>query len=284
MARGGWTRCLRRPKAVSAATRSDVTRASITANINMANLKGPVVYLLMHRDLHRLRDPAVKIGMSKNIAQRLVDYPKKSVSVVTMAVHDGRVAENALISAFDNAFMRRLELGSEYFQPPGNYSEACAAAVKLFNRVAERFVRFGPPVADDTDDEEEFRMDRLSQARPPTEASRGESAHQAQVPAQAHQARAPQPPQLQPSAPGATIECARCGYLTNRLNNYRHHISRKRMCDPLLSDVTPDLINCRRRARESTHTGDASATATITVTDGGVGDAPDPTLNSLLPT
>lgn len=42
--------------------------------------------------------------------------------------------------------------------------------------------------------------------------------------------------------------CPRCGYTTDLLGNYKHHIARKKMCSPVVSTVVPSLDNVTKES------------------------------------
>lgn len=84
-------------------------------------MDGPSTYLLIEREFIKTREPVVKPGRTCNLRARMAQYPKGSRCIATTCVSDCVQAEHAVLTAFKALFKRRLDIGAEYFQPPGDF-------------------------------------------------------------------------------------------------------------------------------------------------------------------
>lgn len=82
----------------------------------MSKVKG-YIYLLQEREFISLRTPVYKIGRTGHHPnQRLSKYPKDSELHVVVGVDDHLLAESRLLKKFRGMFIRREDIGAEYFE------------------------------------------------------------------------------------------------------------------------------------------------------------------------
>lgn len=83
--------------------------------------KEGIVYILKTRESIRMNEDVYKIGRTKNMKNRLSQYPKGSEFIAIMKVNDQRMCERVLLYAFKDKFKQRQDMGNEYFE--GNLDE-----------------------------------------------------------------------------------------------------------------------------------------------------------------
>jgi len=75
------------------------------------------VYLIREREFIRLDEHIYKLGKTTQLPNsRLQGYPKSSQVVLFIDVFDCHKTEKKLISAFDNLFTHRKDIGREYYE------------------------------------------------------------------------------------------------------------------------------------------------------------------------
>lgn len=94
-------------------------------------MDGPFIYLLVEREWLARGVPVVKVGRSVQVGTRVRAYPNGSVVYAAHAVRDDKAAETDVLQAFRAAFPARTDVGSEYFQPDGEFKDACVKACRL---------------------------------------------------------------------------------------------------------------------------------------------------------
>lgn len=78
------------------------------------------VYLLQEREFIKTKENIYKVGMTqKENFERFNQYPKGSVLLFQTICNDCKKIENQVIKQFKEKFIRRDDIGSEYFE--GNY-------------------------------------------------------------------------------------------------------------------------------------------------------------------
>ncbi len=92
------------------------------------------VYWIKEREFVRLQEDVWKIGRTTNWAQRYAQYPKGSVIMAMIAVHDCKVAEDELIKGFRRRLIARPDIGREYFQGESH------VVGMLFCNIASQFI------------------------------------------------------------------------------------------------------------------------------------------------
>ena len=78
-------------------------------------MEGEGIYLLREREFVRLNEDVYKIGRSKNIKNRMNNYPKGSSIELMMGCQDSVAVEKALLDIFRKKFIPKTEYGAEYF-------------------------------------------------------------------------------------------------------------------------------------------------------------------------
>ena len=78
--------------------------------------KEGIIYLLKTRESIRMNEDIYKIGRTKNMKNRLSQYPKGSEFITTMKVNDQRMCERVLLYTFKDKFKQREDMGNEYFE------------------------------------------------------------------------------------------------------------------------------------------------------------------------
>lgn len=73
------------------------------------------IYLIREREFCRLNEETYKIGKSKNIDNRIRQYPKNSELLLIEKVKNCDKIETLLINLFKINFQQRKEYGNEYF-------------------------------------------------------------------------------------------------------------------------------------------------------------------------
>lgn len=105
----------------------------------MALHSGHYVYMIVEREYLSVVPEVIKVGFSTNFTARARAYPKSSLVLATFRVSSGRDAERAIITAMRARYVRRKDIGAEYFQ----VDDLCAA-MNLFAVTATRFACSSP--------------------------------------------------------------------------------------------------------------------------------------------
>lgn len=74
------------------------------------------IYILREREFITTGQNVYKIGMTKNVAQRMSKYPKDSELIYNHKIDNVQCVERYLINKFTEDFIPRKDIGSEYFQ------------------------------------------------------------------------------------------------------------------------------------------------------------------------
>jgi uncharacterized C2H2 Zn-finger protein len=74
------------------------------------------IYLLQEREFIKTNEPIYKIGKSIEVTSRLKNYPKGSNIIAVFPVSNVQKTESYLIGKFCKSFIRRLDIGHEYFE------------------------------------------------------------------------------------------------------------------------------------------------------------------------
>ena len=82
---------------------------------------GGCLYIIQTRESIRLEENVYKIGKTCDIQKRLNSYPKGSSLYKMIKVSDRHLAEKLVLREFRQKFIKREEMGNEYFQ--GNLQE-----------------------------------------------------------------------------------------------------------------------------------------------------------------
>ena len=90
--------------------------ADFNAKKEEESSKEGVIYLLKTRESIRMNEDVYKIGRTKNMKNRLQQYPKGSEFITTMKVNDQRMCERVLLYMFKDKFKQREDMGNEYFE------------------------------------------------------------------------------------------------------------------------------------------------------------------------
>ena len=90
--------------------------AYLDAKKEKESSKEGVIYLLKTRESIRMNEDVYKIGRTKNMKNRLQQYPKGSEFITTMKVNDQRMCERVLLYTFKDKFKQREDMGNEYFE------------------------------------------------------------------------------------------------------------------------------------------------------------------------
>jgi len=75
------------------------------------------IYIIQEREFIKTKEPIYKIGRTKHgYIKRLKNYPKNSVVLCILKVPDSLSYERALIKEFDKKFIKRTDIGNEYYE------------------------------------------------------------------------------------------------------------------------------------------------------------------------
>ena len=84
----------------------------------MAKFVGAYLYIIKEREFINARSPVFKVGYSDALTVRIQAYPKGSIVLTEVRVHNGRSTESKLLAALRSRFINRRDIGSEYFEGP----------------------------------------------------------------------------------------------------------------------------------------------------------------------
>lgn len=101
-------------RSVYPTSRTPKYHRSITCNIN--DKKDGHIYVVKEREFIKTRENIYKIGRSKNIVRRMPSYPKNSLIYTIMYAKNVVETEKELIKYFDDIFIKRTDIGSEYYE------------------------------------------------------------------------------------------------------------------------------------------------------------------------
>lgn len=74
------------------------------------------IYVVKEREFLKTNENIYKIGRSKNIVNRMPSYPKSSRIYTILYVKDVVEVEKYIIDRFDGLFIKRTDIGSEYYE------------------------------------------------------------------------------------------------------------------------------------------------------------------------
>lgn len=77
--------------------------------------KNEYVYLLREREFIKTNESIYKIGKTRNIYERMSNYPKNSDVIITMKVKNCDMMEKEIMKAFDDNFKQEKKIGREYY-------------------------------------------------------------------------------------------------------------------------------------------------------------------------
>jgi len=84
--------------------------------LNIKSLSG-YIYVIKEREFVKTNENIYKSGKTKRtINERLCQYPKNSILLFTMFVHNCHETEQKIIKELKNKFIQRKDIGTEYFQ------------------------------------------------------------------------------------------------------------------------------------------------------------------------
>ena len=91
-------------------------------------------YITIEREFIKTNENIHKIGKIKqDHTKKMYSYPKDSILKIISEVCDADKCERDIIKEFDIHFLKRLDLGVEYYQ--GNDKKMC----KLFTKITEKY-------------------------------------------------------------------------------------------------------------------------------------------------
>ena len=74
------------------------------------------IYLIHTREFVNSKEPIYKIGRSKNLNTRILQYPKGSNVLCSIKCANSNLCEKELIKLFTKLFIIRKDYGNEYFE------------------------------------------------------------------------------------------------------------------------------------------------------------------------
>lgn len=74
------------------------------------------IYIIHEREFIRLNEDVYKIGRTKNLKQRVRDYPKGSNLIFCYQVNDIIETEKKILDRLRSCFINRRDIGLEYFE------------------------------------------------------------------------------------------------------------------------------------------------------------------------
>lgn len=90
---------------------------SPTRNVTRNITKPGHLYLIKEREFIKTNEPIFKIGKTTNIKNRMPSYPKNSLLYMTYYCHwDIDKVEKEIITTFDSLFVKRTDIGNEYYE------------------------------------------------------------------------------------------------------------------------------------------------------------------------
>ena len=108
------------------------------------------LYIVQLREHVNLAEGVYKVGRTRDVIQRMADYPANSALMACAQVSDMFDGERQLLAALRGAHVQRSDIGSEYFEAPlGNVMAALNAVVAAsLPRAPRRWPRRARPVAE----------------------------------------------------------------------------------------------------------------------------------------
>jgi len=88
----------------------------ITSNSTVDNKVNGIIYLLLEREFIKTGENVYKVGKTSNINKRMSKYPKGSFLYFSVVSDDIDRDEKEILSVFENEFIQRRDIGSEYFE------------------------------------------------------------------------------------------------------------------------------------------------------------------------
>lgn len=99
------------------AVNDDTTNGDIkTDDVSVQPKPNQHVYLIQEREFVKTDEPVYKLGRSFKIKNRCGEYPKDSMIITILRVNDCVRAEKYLLSRFEQLFVKRTDIGCEYFE------------------------------------------------------------------------------------------------------------------------------------------------------------------------
>jgi hypothetical protein len=83
---------------------------------NLNAKKDGHIYVVKEREFIKTNENIYKIGRSKNIVRRMPSYPKDSLIYLILYSPNVVESEKALIMHFDKLFIKRTDIGYEYYE------------------------------------------------------------------------------------------------------------------------------------------------------------------------
>lgn len=90
------------------------------------------IYLLQEREFIKSNSPIYKIGKTKNHKCRMSKYPKGSYLIILMPCDNSDEKEKELLNIFNEKFIQRKDIGTEYFQ--GNIKDMISKVIYYCNK------------------------------------------------------------------------------------------------------------------------------------------------------
>lgn len=92
------------------------------------------IYIIQEREFIKTKEPIYKIGRTKHgYIKRLKNYPKNSVVLCILKVPDSLSYERSLIKEFDKKFIKRTDIGNEYYE--GDPAKLIKAFCKITSKL-----------------------------------------------------------------------------------------------------------------------------------------------------
>ena len=89
------------------------------------------LYLLIEREFLKTNEPIYKVGKTINMKNRMMQYPKDSCVLFSIATEDRDLNEKTITTIFKQKFKHRSDIGSEYFE--GNYKLMIKSILNLLS-------------------------------------------------------------------------------------------------------------------------------------------------------
>jgi hypothetical protein len=103
--------------------------------INLIKGQTGHIYVVKEREFIKTNESVYKIGKSINIKNRMPCYPKDSkiLLIFHSGVFDIHKLEKDIIARYDDLFIKRKDIGSEYYEC--SESELMSASIKVMQQV-----------------------------------------------------------------------------------------------------------------------------------------------------
>ena len=112
-----------------------IQSSSNERNINLTKGQAGHIYVVKEREFIKTNESIFKIGKSINIKNRMPCYPKDSkiILIFHSGVYDIHKLEKDIIARYDELFVKRKDIGSEYYEC--SESEIMSASMKVMQQV-----------------------------------------------------------------------------------------------------------------------------------------------------